>query len=116
MSVFSRWLVEMLVNAEARGTNPSHRCCTARRADRIEDIELMEIDTLGGQPVDVGSFQPRVVVAGPIPPTPVVGIDQNDVRVLPGITRRVDRLAKRGNEKKLRAMIRAEVFFIRVGC
>ena len=70
---------KVLMNAVPRRVMPRHHRRAARRADRVEHIELLKIRPFAGQPVKVRRLQPRMPVTRQIAPTPVVGKDEDDV-------------------------------------
>ncbi len=70
------------MNAESRRIVAGHYRRSARRADGIEHIELQKVSPLAGKLIQVRGIHPSATVAGQITPTPVIRIDQNDIRLL----------------------------------
>ena len=75
---------EMLVDGVPGRVTPGHQGRAAGRADGVEHVELEEVRALSGEPVDVGGLQPRMAVAREVAPAPVVGEDDDDVRLFRG--------------------------------
>ena len=73
-----------VVDAVARRKLPCHGRDSARRTDRAQHVELMEVDPLPSEAVEVGRLEPRSAVAGDITPAHVIGIDEDDVGRLAG--------------------------------
>ena len=59
---------------------PCHHRRATRRTHGIQHIELLKVRALAGELVEVRRLQPRMPVTRQIPPAPVIGEDEDDVR------------------------------------